>query len=143
MYFNRKKINLNKKCELSHCVRHTVLYFTHCHLLRIRLCVVHKARYIIFWSKKHFKISLVQYSTCKFVFYNFPLLMINELLYHCVNHSKITIKRNKTTHWTRNTLALIPAKMVFDSDHAAKHATSHRPRENVLRFLFFFLVEIS
>ena len=24
MYFNRKKINLNKKCELSHCVPHTV-----------------------------------------------------------------------------------------------------------------------
>ena len=24
MHFNRKKINLNKKCELSHCVPHTV-----------------------------------------------------------------------------------------------------------------------
>ena len=24
MYLNRKKINLNKKCELSHCVSHTV-----------------------------------------------------------------------------------------------------------------------
>ena len=25
MYFNRKKINSNKKCELSQCVPHTVL----------------------------------------------------------------------------------------------------------------------
>ena len=24
MYFNRQKINLNEKCELSHCVPHTV-----------------------------------------------------------------------------------------------------------------------